>query len=64
VLEEHKTENKETVRENIRMGGAIYGSEEWTIGKTDLKRIEGFETWSWRSVLKIKCTEKMRNVEV
>jgi hypothetical protein len=24
---------------------ALYGSEAWTIGKTDRKRIEAFETW-------------------
>jgi hypothetical protein len=38
--------------------------EAWTIGKTDQKRIEAFETWCWRRVLKIKWTEKVRNEEV
>jgi hypothetical protein len=41
-----------------------YGSEAWTIGKTDQKRIETFETWCWRRVLIIKRTEMVRNEEV
>jgi hypothetical protein len=34
--------------------GALYGSEAWTIGKVDQKRLEAFETWCWRRLLKIK----------
>jgi hypothetical protein len=43
---------------------ALYGSEAWTIGKTDQKRIEAFETWCWRRMLKIKWTDRVRNEEV
>jgi hypothetical protein len=43
---------------------ALYKSYAWTIGKTDRKRIEAFDTWCWRRVLKIKWTEMMRNEEV
>jgi hypothetical protein len=43
---------------------ALYGSEAWTIGKIDQKRLEAFETWCWRRMLKIKWTDKMRNEEV
>jgi hypothetical protein len=46
------------------MAVAHNGSEAWAIGKTDPKRIETFETWCWRRVLKIKGTEKVRNEEV
>ena len=43
---------------------ALYGSEAWTIGKVDQKRLEAFETWCWRRMLKIKWTDKIRNEEV
>jgi hypothetical protein len=43
---------------------ALYGSETWTIGKTDQKRIEAFEIWCWRCMLKFKWSEKIRNQEV
>jgi hypothetical protein len=32
---------------------ALYGSEAWTIGKIDQKRLEVFKTWCWRRMLKI-----------
>jgi hypothetical protein len=43
---------------------ALYGSEAWTIGKVDQKRLEAFETWCWRRLLKIKWTDEIRNEEV
>jgi hypothetical protein len=43
---------------------ALYGSEAWTIGKVDQKRLEAFETGCWRRLLKIKWTDKIRNEEV
>jgi hypothetical protein len=43
---------------------ALHRSEAWTIGKTNQKRIEAFETWCCRRVLKIKWMEKVRNEEV
>jgi hypothetical protein len=43
---------------------ALYGSEAWTIGKLGQKRLEAFETWSWRRLLKIKWMDKIRNEEV
>jgi hypothetical protein len=62
MLVEHKTGNRTKLRENIHMGS--YRSEVWVIGKMDQKRIEAFKTWCWRRVLKIKCTENVRNEEV
>jgi hypothetical protein len=32
--------------------------------QTDRKRIEAFETWCWRKLLKIKWTKMVRNEEV
>jgi hypothetical protein len=40
---------------------ALYGSEAWTIGKVDQKRLEAFETWCWMRLLSIKWTDKIRN---
>jgi hypothetical protein len=39
------------------------GSEAWSIRKIDQKRLEAFETWCWRRILKIKWTDKLRNEE-
>ncbi|KAI5729179.1 hypothetical protein M8J77_026485 [Diaphorina citri] len=43
---------------------ALYGSETWTIGKRDQDRIEAFEMWCWRRMMKIKWTERMSNERV
>ena len=43
---------------------ALYGSETWTLRATDQKRPENFETWCWRRMEKISCTDHVRNEEV
>ncbi|XP_049833909.1 uncharacterized protein LOC126278101 [Schistocerca gregaria] len=43
---------------------ALYDSETWTVGKLEQKRIEAFEMWCYRRMLKIRWTDKVRNEEV
>ena len=43
---------------------ALYGSETWTIGTQERKRIEAFEMWCYRRILGIKWTDKVRNKDV
>jgi hypothetical protein len=43
---------------------ALCGSEAWTLGKNEFSVVNAFETWSWRRMLKIKWTERIRNDEV
>jgi hypothetical protein len=33
---------------------ALYGSEKWTIGKSEERVVNALETWSWRRMSKIK----------
>ena len=37
-----------------------YGSESWTTRKKDRKKLDGFELWVWRKILRISWTEKKR----
>ena len=39
----------------------MYGCESWTLKKKEQKRIEAFEMWCWRRVLKVPWTAKMSN---
>ena len=32
----------------------MYGCESWTIKKTECKRIDAFELWCWRRLLKVE----------
>ena len=42
----------------------FYGAETWTITKSRLSRLDDFEVWIYRRVLKISWTEKITNEEV
>jgi hypothetical protein len=43
---------------------AVCGSETRTEGKNEERVVNAFETWSWRGMLKIKLTDRIRNDEV
>ena len=43
---------------------AMYGSETWTINSLDKKRIEAFEMWCYRRMLKIRWVDHITNEEV
>ena len=43
---------------------ALYASEAWTMNKIEIKRIESFEMWCWRKMLKVKWTDMRRNVDI
>jgi len=42
----------------------LYGSETWTLQKEDIRRLEAFETWIWRRVMKVSWNEHKTNEEV
>ena len=39
----------------------IYGCESWTIKKTELRRIDAFELWCWRRLLRVPWTAGRSN---
>ena len=39
----------------------MYGRESWTIKKAELQRIETFEWWCWRRLLRVPCTARRSN---
>ena len=36
----------------------MYGCESWTIKKTECQRIDAFELWYWRRLLRVPWTAK------
>ena len=38
-----------------------YGCESWTIKKAELQRIDAFELWCWRRLLRVIWTAKRSN---
>ena len=39
----------------------IYGYESWTIKKAECRRIDAFELWCWRRLLKVPWTARRSN---
>ena len=39
----------------------MYGCESWTIRKAECQRIDGFELWCWRRLLRVPWTTKSSN---
>ena len=42
----------------------IYGCESWTVKKAECQRIDTFELWCWRRLLKISWTAKRSNQSI
>ena len=42
----------------------MYGCESWTINKAEWQRIDAFELWCWRRLLRVLWTEKWSNQSV
>ena len=42
----------------------IYGYENWTIKKAECQRIDAFELWCWRRLLRIPCTARRSNKSI
>ena len=41
--------------------GVIYGCEIWTVKKAERQRIDAFELWHWRRLLKVLWTARRSN---
>ena len=42
----------------------MYGCESWTIKKAECRRIDAFELWSWRRLLRVPWTARRSNQSV
>ena len=42
----------------------MYGCESWTIKKTENRRIDTFELWCWRRLLKVPWTARRSNQSI
>ena len=42
----------------------MYGCESWTIKKAKHRRIDAFELWCWRRLLRVPCTARRSNQSI
>ena len=42
----------------------MYGCERWTVKKTECRRIDAFELWCWRRLLRVPWTARRSNQSI
>ena len=42
----------------------MYGRESWTVKKAERRRIDAFELWCWRRLLRVPCTARRSNQSI
>ena len=42
----------------------MYGCESWTVKKTESRRIDAFELWCWRRLLRVPWTARRSNQSI
>ena len=42
----------------------VYGCESWTIKKAECRRIDAFELWCWRRLLRVPWTARRSNLSI
>ena len=42
----------------------MYGCESWTVKKAERQRIDGFELWCWRRLLRVSWTARRSNQSI
>ena len=42
----------------------MYGCESWTVKKAEDRRIDAFELWCWRRLLRVPWTERRSNLSI
>ena len=42
----------------------MYGCESWTVKKAERQRIDAFELWCWRRLLRVPCTARRSNKSI
>ena len=44
--------------------GVMYGCESWTVKKAESQRIDAFEVWCWRRLLRVPWTARRSNQSI
>ena len=70
ILKSRDFIKKETLPTKVRLAKAVvfpvvmYGYESWTIKKAEQQRIDAFELWCWRRLLRVPWTARRSNQSI
>ena len=62
--ERHYFANKGCIAKPMVFPVVMYGCESWTIKKAEHQRIDAFELWCWRRLLRVPWTSKRSNPSI
>ena len=57
------TRNRRALRTEV-FPVVMYGCESWTVKKAECRRIDAFELWGWRRVLRVPWTARRSNQSI
>ena len=60
----HYFANKDPSSESYSFSSSMYGHESWTIKKAEHRRIDAFELWCWRRLLRVPWTARRSNQSI
>ena len=63
-MQRHYFTNKVHLVKALVFPVVMYGCESWTIKKAELQRIDDFELWCWRRLLRVPWTARRSNQSV
>ena len=64
LKQRHYFVNKGPSSQGYGFSNFMYGCESWTIKKAEGQRIDGFELWCWRRLLKVTWTARRSNKSI
>ena len=53
-----------TLPTKVHLVKAMYGCEIWTVKKAECRRIDAFELWCWRRLLRVPWTARRSNQSI
>ena len=60
----HHFANKGPSSQSYGFSSSLYGCENWTINKAERQRIDAFELWCWRRLLRVPWTARRSNQSI
>ena len=60
----HYFANKDPSSQTMVFPVVMYGCESWTIKKAECRRIDAFELWCWRRLLRVPWTARRSNQSI
>ena len=60
----HYFANKGLSSQSYGFSAVMYGCESWTIKTAECQRIDAFELWCWRSLLRVPWTARRSNQSI